>query len=73
MIIDVKVKPNSIKNNIEKLEDGTYVICTKERAIDCKANNSVIKMIAKEFGVSYKNILIKSPKSRKKIIEIKLP
>jgi len=70
MIIYVKVKPNSVKNRIEKMEDGTYLVFTKEKAIEGKANLEVIKILSKELGVSYKNIKIKNPRSRDKIIEI---
>jgi len=71
MKVYVKVKPSAICDKIEKMDDGTYLICTTERAIDGRANIAVMKMIAKEFGVSYKKIHLKNPKSRKKIIEIK--
>ena len=71
MMVHVKVRPGSIKDRVEKLDDGTYIVYTMERSIDGKANASVIKLLSKEFGVSYKNISIKNPRSRKKIIEIK--
>jgi len=70
MIIHVKVKPSALCNKIEKLTDGTYLIYTTERAKNGKANLSVIRMIAREFGVSSKCVLIKNPRSRKKIVEI---
>ena len=70
MIINVKVRPGSAFDDVEKTWDGSYLIHTKSKAIDGKANISMIKMLAKEFGVSFKNIFIKNPKSRKKIIEI---
>ena len=70
MIIYVNVKPNSLKDTVEKLDDGSYVIHTKQKAIDGKANLAVVKMLAKEFGVSYKNIHIKNPTSRKKIVHV---
>lgn len=69
--VKVKVKPGSAFDKVERMEDGSYLIHTKAKAIDGKANLSIIKMISKEFNVNFKNILIKNPKSRKKIIEIK--
>lgn len=71
MIIYALVKPNSSKNSLEKNEDGSYFIETMEKAQDGKANAAVVKMLAKEFNVSYKNIKIKNPKSKRKIIELK--
>lgn len=70
MIICAKVKPDSFKDYLEKNEDGSYSISTIEKAQDGKANAAVIKMLAKEFKVSYKDIKIKNPRSRRKIIEI---
>ena len=72
MIIYVKVKPGSLKNGIEECSDGTYLIYTKERALDGRANIIVIKMLAKKFNFLFVDIHIKNPKSRKKIIEIKV-
>lgn len=70
MIIKAKVKPNSKEEKIEKLEDGSYKISVKERAEDNKANIKVINLLARECGISYKQIKIKNPTSRDKVIEI---
>jgi len=70
MIIKVNVKPNARKEEIQRLEDGGYEIHVKEHPEDGKANQKVINLLAREFGVSYKNVKIKNPKRRKKIIEI---
>ena len=70
MIIYVKIKPKSREEKIEKLDDINYVVYVKERAVKNKANLSLIKLIADEFEVSSKNIFIKNPTSRKKIIEV---
>ncbi|MBS3081860.1 DUF167 domain-containing protein [Candidatus Pacearchaeota archaeon] len=70
MIIYVNVKQGSSKNEVKKLSGDTYLVSTTARAESGKANAAVIKMIAKEFKVSFKKIFIKNSKSRKKIIEI---
>ncbi len=70
MIINAKIKPSSLEDKIEKLDDGTYLISVTERAESGKANVAVIKILSKFFEVSFKKILIKNPKSRKKIVEI---
>ena len=70
MLIKVKVKPNSKEERIEKISENEYKIEVKEPAEDNKANTRVINMLAKEFGVSYKNIKIKNPASKDKVIAI---
>jgi len=70
MIIHVSVKPGSKEEKIEKISDREYKISVKAPAERGKANGRIINIISKEFGVSYKNIKIKNPLSRKKIIEI---
>jgi len=71
MIINIKVKPSSLEDKLEKLSDNSYLIHVKKKAEDGRANIEVIKILSKEFGVSFKNIHIKNPTSRNKIVEIK--
>jgi len=71
MIIKVTVKPNSREDFIEEMGKNEYLAHIIEKPIDGKANQSLINLLAKKFKVSYKNIKIKNPRSRKKIIEIK--
>jgi len=70
VIIKVKAKPNSKEEKVEKLEDGSYVICVKEPAEDSKANIRIVNILAKELSVNHKQIRIKNPKSKEKIVEI---
>lgn len=70
MIINVKVKPNSKEDKIEKTGENEFIIHVKEPAEDNKANIKVINLLSKEFGVSFRKIMIKNPRSRDKIIEI---
>ena len=70
MILKVKVKPNSSFEKIDKVSEGEYVVCLKEKARDGKANRRLINILAKELGVNWRNIKIKNAKSRNKIIEI---
>lgn len=71
MILNVKVKPNSKEEKIEKIGEGEYLISVKEPAEDNKANIRVINLLSKALNISYKNIKIKNPTSRNKIIEVK--
>ncbi|MDB9476686.1 DUF167 domain-containing protein [Dolichospermum circinale] len=67
----VKVKPNSQQQKIEELADGSLNVHLKSPPIDGKANEELIKLLAKKFDVPKSSITIKSGvTSRKKLIEI---
>mgnify|MGYP001593820064 CR=1 FL=1 len=70
MIIKVRVRPRSKEESVERIFPREYNVRIKERAEDRKANTRLINLLAKEFGVSFKAIKIKNPKSRSKIVEI---
>jgi uncharacterized protein (TIGR00251 family) len=69
MIINVKVKPNSGKQEIENIDDNNYKISLKLKPEDNKANIELIKLLKKHFGKNIK--IIKGLRSRNKVIEIK--
>ena len=71
MIIRVKVKPNSKEEYLEKMGEHEYLASIKEPPQDGKANKSVIKLLCKEFEINFRQIKIKNPSSREKLIEIK--
>ena len=71
MKIFVKVKTQAFEDRLEKVDDSNYLAFVKARPIDNKANLTLVKLFAKEFNVSAKDVVIKNPTSRKKIIEIK--
>ena len=67
----VKVKPNSKQQKIEELADGSLIVHLKSPPVDGKANEELIKLLAKKFDVSKSSIRIKSgTTSRQKVIEI---
>ncbi len=70
MIIHIKVKPNSLTNNLIRINDNEYNADITEKAEDNKANIKLINLLAKEFKVNFRKIKIKNPKSRNKIVEI---
>lgn len=70
MILYVKVKPGAKEEKIEKISETEYLVLLKARPEKGKANEQLIKIMAKELNVSQKKIEIKNPKSRKKIIKI---
>jgi len=72
MIIHVKVKPNSSKQEIENFGEGRYLIYLKSIPENDKANIELIKLLSKELGVPSSSIKIKFGKtSHNKLIEIR--
>lgn len=69
-VINVKVKPNSFSDSVEKVDELHYIVNVKEPAEDNKANKKVVNLLAREFNVNFRKIKIKNPTSRDKIIEI---
>lgn len=70
-VLRVKVKPNAKKQSIQTADDGSLVISLKSPPVDGKANEELIRLLAKEFSVAKARIQIKSgSSSRQKIIQI---
>jgi len=71
MIIEVKVKTKSSNEGIKKLEDNKFEVRVNEAPEGGKANERVIELLAKYFGVPKSSIKIKHGlTSRNKIITI---
>ena len=72
MILKIKVKPNSGKQEIENIDDKNYKISLKSKLEDNKANIELLKLLKKHFRVGAEDIkIIKGIKCRNKIIEIR--
>lgn len=68
MIVKVKTHPNSSQEKVVKLDDGSYEVWIREKAIDGKANLRLVKVLKEYFG---KNVRIKSGEtSRRKLVEV---
>jgi len=67
-----KVKPGSTKGPLVVTEaDGLLTVYLRERAADGKANEALIKLLSKHFGVPKTKLqIIRGHTSRTKIIEI---
>ncbi len=74
MKIQAKIYPGTRKpEGVVKGDDGVYVVYTKARAVDGKANAAAVKLIAKYFGVPQSHmLLIHGATSRHKVFEITL-
>ncbi len=55
----VKVKPNAKQQKIEELADGSLNVHLKSPPLDGKANEDLIKLLAKDFDVPKSSIRIK--------------
>lgn len=71
MIYEVIVKPGSKKGDLVIEENNHLTVYLRARPIEGKANDSLIKVLAKHFQIHQSAINIKTgTKSRKKLIEI---
>jgi uncharacterized protein (TIGR00251 family) len=72
-ILRVKVKPNSKNQNLEEEADGSLAVRLKSPPVNGKANEELIRLLAKRFNVPKSGIRIKSGLSSKsKLVEIDL-
>ena len=71
MKINVRVKPNSKEQKIEEIADGSWLVFLKSSPIEGKANQELIKLLAKRFQVTQNDISIKiGINSRNKVVAI---
>ena len=73
-MINIEVKVTSgAKSNSFKKENGLYYIRIMAKAIDGKANKSIIEFLSEELNLKKKDIeIIRGEKSSKKIISINI-
>ncbi|NQU74470.1 MAG: DUF167 domain-containing protein [Candidatus Omnitrophica bacterium] len=72
MKISVKLKPSAKQERIEKLEENNFLVWVKEKPVEGKANEALIKILSEHFGVSRSRVsLLKGKTSRQKIFEIR--
>ena len=75
MRVNVKAKPGSKRGNlVAEMPDGSLEVHLKEKPVDGKANDALVKVLADHFGVRQRDIRIVSGASaRMKIVEIEKP
>lgn len=72
-IIHVKVKPESREEKIFMISPDRIEVSIREKAENNKANEAVLKLLAKQFNVEEKQIIIiKGRNQRNKTIKIYL-
>lgn len=72
MILKIKVKPNSKKQEIENLGNKDYKISLKSKPKDNKTNVELLMLLKRHFKAEVGDIkIIKGIRNRNKIIEVK--
>lgn len=70
-ILQVRVKPNAKHTRIQQAEDGTWLVSLTAPPTNGKANQALIKLLAKTLNVPKSRIRIKSGQTaRLKRVEV---
>jgi len=68
----VTVIPGSREEEVLQLEDGSYRVRIKARPREGKANDALVEILSRHFGISKASVIIRSGHtSRRKIVEIR--
>jgi hypothetical protein len=59
-VIKVKVRPNARSSSLEEQDDGTFLASLKAQPVDGKANEELVVLVARQFGVSRGAVTIKA-------------
>lgn len=71
ILLNVKVKPNSKKNEVVR-DDNILIVTVTDAPVDGKANEKVLELLAKFFDMPKSKFkILHGKKSRNKIIELK--
>ena len=71
MKVAVRVKPNARKNDVEKLDEHSFVVSVSAPPADGKANEQVIELLAEYFKKPKRSIVIlRGVTGRRKVIEV---
>lgn len=72
MRITITVKPNARKEQVEKLGKSDYRVSVNAPPVDGKANEAVIRVLARHFKICKSAIsILRGQKGRKKLVEIR--
>ena len=69
MKINVKAKPNSNENKVEKVDDQNFVVSAKEPPVQGRANRAIVKALSEYFHTPRVRI-VSGHTSRQKVVEI---
>jgi uncharacterized protein (TIGR00251 family) len=73
--INVKAKPGSKRGNlVTEMTDGSFEVHLREKPVDGKANEALIRVLADHFGVRQRDVsILTGASARLKIVEIEKP
>ncbi len=72
--VAVRVHPGVSRVAVRLLEDGSLDVRVRPRAVDGKANEGVIEVLAERLGLRTRDVRIASgARSRRKLVELALP
>ncbi|HEU4914009.1 MAG TPA: DUF167 domain-containing protein [Candidatus Saccharimonadales bacterium] len=67
----VHVKPGSKKGPLVEQTDAGFTVYVRERAVDGRANQAVIELLAEYFGVAKSRIeIVRGHTSRTKVVRV---
>lgn len=70
--IEVKVLPHASQEKILLLQPGRYKVYLKEKPLQGKANEVLVKMLGDYFGVSKTSVkILRGERARNKVVEIR--
>lgn len=71
MKIFVKAKSGAKEEKVEKLDENHFIVSVKEPPVQGKANQAIVRVMAKYFQVSPSQVkIISGFTSREKVVEI---
>jgi uncharacterized protein (TIGR00251 family) len=71
MIINVKATPNAKKPSVLDIGNGSYAVKVNAPALEGKANERLVELLADHFGVAKSHVrILKGAGSRNKTVEI---
>ena len=71
MKISVKVIPRAAKNEVEKICEEEYRVRLTKAPTDNQANEQLVKLLGKHFGIAPSLIrIVRGATGRKKIVEL---
>ncbi len=71
MKLTVKAKTNAKQEKVEKIDEANYIVAVKAAPVEGKANEAIIKALAKYFRIAPSTIrLVSGEKSKIKRFEL---
>ncbi|OGG37561.1 hypothetical protein A2110_02420 [Candidatus Jorgensenbacteria bacterium GWA1_54_12] len=71
MRIFVTAKPRAKEERVEKIDETHFVVAVTEPPVEGRANEAIVRALAKHFGVSSQNVrIVSGHTSRQKIVDV---